>query len=57
MSNESQENKDTKKLLQTLVELNKAIVKQQYRALALKVHSQKKIKLINPDDPQYFYLN
>lgn len=57
MPNDSHEYYSAKQLLERLIELNKAIAREQYRTLVLKTHNQKRIKLIDPKDPVFFYLN
>jgi hypothetical protein len=54
---QEEENQKIRRMLEALVGLNKILVKEQYRMLALRTHNQKKIKMVDPEDPLFFYLN
>lgn len=57
MQHEDEDYQKKKDLLKALIEINQVMVKEQYRLLKLKGHNQTKVKLIDPKDQNFYYLN
>jgi hypothetical protein len=52
-----EDSQNEKKMLAALIALNRALVKQQYRLLLLKTHTQKTTNIIDQNDLNFYYLN